>query len=53
MEPTQQNGIMPRAKLDPLFAEYPGSKPVKWQSVMPAFKGRRAIVLTDVLSAII
>jgi hypothetical protein len=44
---------MPRAKLDPLLTEYPGLKPVKWQSVMLAHKEARAIVLTDVLSAMI
>ena len=42
---------MPRAKLDPLLTEHPGLKPVKWQSVMPAREEGRAIVLTDVSSA--
>jgi hypothetical protein len=38
-------------KLNPLLAEHPGLIPVQWQSVMLARENGRAIVLTDVLSA--
>jgi hypothetical protein len=44
---------MPRVKLDPLLAEHPGLKPVKWQSVMPPPTEGRAIVLNDVSSAML